>query len=186
MGLSLLERLTHLCYLAAMPVGSMLTVHTARAMALLYAAGLALMLGGRWREGRVVWTLGCVMLWVHVAAAFHFVHGWSHVHALEQTADQTAAMAGVRSGAGVYLNYLVMLVWAADVAFWRLAGSERYRRRSLAITASLHGFLLFMMFNAAVVFVRGGTRYVGVAIAVLLVVLAVKRLRVARDAVIVG
>ena len=144
-------------------------------MALLYAAGVALMLCGGWREGRIVWTLGCAMLWVHVAVAFHFVHEWSHAHALGQTAEQTAAMVGVRSGAGVYLNYLAMLVWVADVAFWWRVGRERYRRRSLVITASLHGFLLFMMFNAAIVFVRGGTRYVGVAITAVLVVLAVKR-----------
>ena len=156
----------------------MLTLYTTRASSLLYAAGVALMLGGRWRDGRVarfVWTLGCAMLWVHVLAAYHFVHGWSHAHALAHTADQTASMVGVRTGAGIYLNYAVMLVWASDVVFWWAAGSKRYGRRARAATLGLHAFLLFMMFNATIIFARGVTRYVGLAVMACLVALAVRR-----------
>jgi hypothetical protein len=156
----------------------MLTIYTARASSLLYAAGVALMLGGRWREGRVtrlVWTLGCAMLCVHALVAYHFVHRWSHAHALGHTADQTASMVGVRTGAGVYLNYAVMVVWAADVLFWWTAGSGRYGRRSRTVVLGLHAFLLFMMFNATIVFAHGGTRYAGLAVMACLVGLTIKR-----------
>jgi hypothetical protein len=158
---------------------SLPTLYTARATALLYAAALAAMFIARRPAGvaaRFLWTLGCVTLWVHVVLAMHFVHRWDHAHVLDHTAGQTAAMIGVRTGVGVYLNYVMMLFWAADVAYWWAVGSERYVRRSRPLTIALHAFMLFMTFNATVVFARGSTRYGGIAaIAACLAVLALRR-----------
>ena len=155
--------------IAAIPpaADSLPTVYTARAAAFFYAAALAVMFIARRPAGdlpRLLWTLGCVTLWIHVALAFHLVHRWDHGHVLDHTAAQTASMTGVRTGAGVYLNYLMLLLWAADVAYWWVVGHERYLRRSRPLTLALHAFLLFMTFNATVVFAHGTTRYAALAI----------------------
>ena len=101
---------------------------------------------------------------MHVAAAFQFVHHWSHAEAVRFTAEQTARMIGLRSGSGIYLNYLLMLVWGGDCAYWWIAGSNAYHRRSGGVSVALHAFLLFMMFNATVVFATGATRYVAIVV----------------------
>src|SRR5262245_40840401 len=69
---------------------------------------------------RWLWTLGCAALWVHVACVFQFYHDWSHASAYAQTARDTAEVTGIDSGGGVYVNYLTMLAWGADVAWWWL------------------------------------------------------------------
>lgn len=141
---------------------------TVRISVLLYGCVLGVLLVDRaglaWmRSARVLWTAGCGLLAVHVLLAFHTAHGWSHADTVRHTADRTAALAGVRSGAGVYLNYLFVGVWAADAAYWWRAGHARYRTRRRAVTVAVHGFLFFIVFNAAVVFANGTTRYAGAA-----------------------
>jgi len=56
------------------------------------------------RQCRVWWTAGCLLLFVHVACAFHFVHHWSHREAYEATAQQTAALTGLGSVLKPHLN----------------------------------------------------------------------------------
>ena len=156
-----------------MVLGTAITLITARASAILYACSLGLLLIGprHDRLARVSWTLGCALLWVHVTAAFHFVHHWSHAEALRFTAEQSARLTGARAGWGIYLNYLLMLVWAGDCAWWWLAGINAYRARHRAITFLMHAFLLFMMVNATVVFASSITR--GIALCVLAALLSV-------------
>lgn len=151
---------------------------TARVAALGYAASVGLLLADRdhaWSSAtRAAYTAGCVTLWVHVGLAFHSAHGWSHASAVRHTAEQTAAMVGVASGAGVYLNYLFMAVWAADAAYWWGHGHVGYRRRSRGLTWAVHGFLAFIVFNAAVVFVGGWPQVMGVVVSVVLAGLAAR------------
>ena len=165
-----------------MPEPVTLMFWTARAAAALFAAALALLLlgGGRsWRypAARAAYTAGCGLLWVHVGLAFHVAHGWSHADAVRVTAERTAELTGVRSGFGVYLNYLFMAVWAADAAYWWRAGHARYLGRPRGVTLVVHGFLLFIAFNAAVVFVAGTARHAGAAVVALLAVLAILAMR---------
>jgi hypothetical protein len=159
-------------------MGQWLTLWTVRASMLLYGATLLLMCIARERFARAAWTAGCALLWVHVALAFHYTHHWSHADAVRETARQTYEMTGWRSGAGVYLNYLAMIVWAADAGYWWRVGDQRYRRRGWLPAIAVHVFLLFMAFNAMVVFARGATRWVGaVACLVILLCAAVNRYR---------
>ena len=69
----------------------------------------------------------------------------------------------MRSGSGLYLNYLFTLVWLVDAAAWwcwpRWPGNHA-RWALLAI----HGFFLFMVFNATVVFEQGATRVFGAVV----------------------
>ncbi len=115
-----------------------------------------------WRWGRLAWTAGAVLLIVHVAAAFHFRHGWSHRRALESTAAQTAAVTGLDWGGGLFVNYAFIALWAADVlSWWRhpAAYAARGRKRRSALAAAF----LFMFFNGAVLFAHGAMRWFGAA-----------------------
>lgn len=133
---------------------------------LCWLAGPASALAGRRRErwqraARWLWTVGCAAFLVHVAAAFHVVHGWSHAAAYAATARDTAAVTGVDSGFGLWLNYLFTALWVADAAAWWRLGTEGYRRRARWITASVYGFMAFLAFHATVVFEEGGARLAG-------------------------
>ena len=146
--------------------GVQLALITARASGLFYASGVMLRLLGRGFDSlaRMAWTLGCALLWVHAGAAFAVFHHWSHAEAVRFTTEQTARLTGVRSGAGIYLNDALLLAWTVDCAYWWIAGNNRYRRRSRMVSFLSHGFLLFMMINATIVFAAGPTRYVAILV----------------------
>lgn len=110
---------------------------------------------------------GCAAFLTHVAAAFHFHHGWSHAAAYADTARQTAEFTGWNWGGGLYVNYLFALVWLGDVA-WRRAATPARGARPGWVTWSLRAWFLFMIFNGAVVFVRGPARWYGLALCVVL------------------
>ena len=134
-----------------------------------YAAGAALIPLSRVRpklaaSARLIWTLACVSLLAHVASAFHFYHHWSHDAAYRDTARQTDDMFGITWGGGVYFNYALVFFWILDVAWWWVRGLEAYRQRPWLLTIAWQGFLIFMFFNAAVVFGSGIVRWLGLAI----------------------
>jgi hypothetical protein len=119
------------------------------------------------RLARGLWTLGCVLLWVHVACAFEFHHHWSHAEAVASTAGRTRDTIGIEWGGGIFFNYAMMLVWTADCAWWWLRPLS-YRARSPRLALALHGFLAFMIVNAAVVFESGAIRWFAIGGAILL------------------
>jgi hypothetical protein len=155
--------------------GEQLTRWTVRLALLLYAATLTLRYfrPPRPRLGRGLWTAGCLLFVAHVAAAFHSFHHWSHDEAYRETARQTADLVGMSSGWGLYLNYLFTLVWIADTAWWWGRGVNAHHQRPRWISATLDAFMAFMAFNGAVVFGHGATRWVGAAVTLLLVVVAI-------------
>jgi hypothetical protein len=108
---------------------------------------------------RGLWTTACLLLWVHVACAFQFTHGWSHARALEHTARETAAVIGWHWGGGLWCNYLVLLLWALDVARWWIAPRSR-SKRALLLDRLWQGGLAFIVLNAAVVFASGPIRWI--------------------------
>ena len=116
------------------------------------------------RWARLAWTIGCAALVAHFICAFDFYHGWSHESAYADTARQTAEVIRINWGGGLFINYAVALVWLADVVWWWFAGVSAYRRRPWWITLIWHGFLIFIIFNATVVFKDGLTRWVGLLV----------------------
>ena len=64
---------------------------------------------------RLLWTVGAVLALVHVLAAFHYVHGWSHTAAVIETARRTREQIGFPVGSGVWFNYAFLLAWGLDV-----------------------------------------------------------------------
>ncbi|MCA9071597.1 MAG: hypothetical protein KDA84_21875, partial [Planctomycetaceae bacterium] len=103
------------------------------------------------RWNRVIWTIGCAVLWLHIAAAFHFVHQWSHESAVRQTAEQTGDLTGWYWGGGVYINYALALFWLGDVIAWWRKGLD-YPQRSPKRFWITHAIFGFLVFNATVVF----------------------------------
>lgn len=120
--------------------------------------------GERWL--RWSWTLGWGLFVLHMLAAFHFQHGWSHQQAYADTAIQTGELIGWEFGGGVYFNYLLIAVWGVDVlAWWRgwtaASGYRMWRKLTVA-------YLCFIIFNGVVVFKAGWVRWVGLAVSLLL------------------
>jgi hypothetical protein len=70
----------------------------------------------------------------------------------------------------------VLLLFVLDVGWWWRVGVDAYRRRSWAITAAWHGFMLFIIFNATVVFKTGVVRWAGLVLCLILTGLGVKAL----------
>lgn len=135
------------------------------------------------RIGRGVWTLGCLLYLAHVACAFQFYHHWSHQAAYAETARRTAELFGWNSGAGLYFNYAFTLAWLIDVIWWWISPhSRRLRPRWLSI--AWHGFFLFMVVNATIVFETGFVRWLGVAgcAALVAVWLRTRRERIGEEA----
>jgi hypothetical protein len=112
-----------------------------------------------------------------VGAAYHFYHNWSHAAAYRETARQTAEVTGLDWGGGLFINYALVIGWVIDVALWRLRGLDAYRKRPRWLAAAWQGFLLFIIFNATVVFKTGPLRWIGLGLCLWLAVLG----RLARD-----
>lgn len=119
---------------------------------------------------RTAWTAGCAGLLLHVACAFHYYHDWSQASAYRETARQTAEVTGMNWGGGLFINYALIIGWIADAVWWR-RGLEAYRNRPRWLVAAWQGFLIFIIFNATVVFKTGPLRWIGSGLCLWLVFL---------------
>jgi hypothetical protein len=97
---------------------------------------------------------------LHSAAAFVILYGGSHSTAVAATARQTAALTGVASGAGIYVNYVFIAIWIAD-ALWWWAAADSYAARPHGVTIAVSAFALFMFINGGVIFADGLMRVIG-------------------------
>lgn len=116
---------------------------------------------------RFLWSLGGAVFLFHVLGAFSAFHDWSHQAAVEHTALQSMRVTGFEAGWGIYVNYLFLAVWIADLAWWWRVGDARYRARKPAAFWALHGFFLFMIFFGGFFFVDRPQRWVGLAATIL-------------------
>jgi hypothetical protein len=118
---------------------------------------------------RFAWTTGCVALVAHFICAFQFYHAWSHESAYLDTARQTAAVVSLNWGGGLFINYAVAILWSIDLGWWWFAGLNSYRRRPWVLTLLWHSFLIFIIFNATVIFKDGPARWLGLFVCLSLV-----------------
>ena len=118
---------------------------------------------------RWLWSAAFGVYFVHVLLAFHYFHHWSHAAAFVHVVRESGF------GPGLYFNYAFTLTWAADVVYW-WCGIDRYARRRRWITAILHGFMLFMIVNGAVIFAHGTTRWINLLLFAVVAVHAIARL----------
>ena len=110
---------------------------------------------------RWTWTVACGFFLIHVACAFHYFYQWSEAVAYSETARLTLAFTGMNWGGGLYFNYLFAALWLADVLWWWFAPGS-FSRRPHLLTVLWDGFFFFMVLNAAVIFVSGPKRWLGV------------------------
>ncbi len=130
-------------------------------LSLYTVAALILLRRGSAELFRLAWSASWLVYVVHVAVAFHFFHHWSHAHAVEHVRSSSGV------GEGLYVSYLFSLLWSLDVAWAWLAPSS-HGRRPAWIGVAIQTFMLFMVVNATIVFEKGVSRWLGVAIVELL------------------
>jgi len=150
-----------------MSSGEFLTRSTSWISIVAYAAGCVLFAAVRGRDlkwARLAWTIGCAALLTHFICAFQFYHAWSQTSAYIATARQTADVTGINWGGGLFINYAVATLWTADITWWWFAGVSSYRHRPWVLTLMWHSFLIFIIFNATVVFKGGLTRWCGIVV----------------------
>ena len=102
---------------------------------------------------KVSWRCGGVACVAHVAAAFQFVHGWSHDAAWAATAAQVRSVTGWESGTGLWVNYAFTAGWVGVAVAW-----DRLPVWSRRVWEWVFAF---MAFNGAVVFASGPARMAG-------------------------
>ncbi|HEY0430926.1 MAG TPA: hypothetical protein VGC61_03885 [Pyrinomonadaceae bacterium] len=156
-----------------MNVGELLTRLTIWITIVAFAVGFATFALSRNRRSwdaaaRLAWTVACIALLAHVAFAYHFYHGWSQDAAYLETARQTEKVVGLNWGGGLYINYALVIGWVVDTICWWVLGLEVYRSRSWPLVAAWRGFLIFIIFNATVVFKTGFVRWAGLFVCVAL------------------
>lgn len=121
-----------------------------------------------------VWVAGTFLSAVHIVIALGHYHHWNHDSAVAETARQTAAVYGLRWGGGVYVNYVFVAVWLAEVWYWRARPAE-YFARSPVIVWGVRAFFFIIIVNAAVVFAAARARVAGVAMTVALLLIWANR-----------
>lgn len=115
-----------------------------------------------------LWFTGSVLSLVHLLAAYSYVHHWSHLEAVAHTAEQTRELTGLSAGFGIYFNFLFVGLWLGD-AIWLMGSEDSYLRRGTRVDRVVYGYLVFIAFNGAVVFVSGWFRWLSAALFLILV-----------------
>lgn len=157
-------------------LGDLLLRWTVRLALLAYAVFLLITAAGRAdRYGsllRGLWLTAGVLFLLHTLCAFHFVHHWSHSHAVLHTAKRTEELLGWGFGGGVYFNYLFVALWLWEAArFWKTPVSYGVG------FYLLHGYLLFIAINGAIIFETGPTRIAGMLTIAAVLLLWLSRLK---------
>jgi hypothetical protein len=114
------------------------------------------------RLARACSTAGLALAVAHVVLAFGLVYGWDHEAAIAGTAQQTAAVLGWGWRGGIFVNYLFLALWLADVCWW-WADASAHRSRSPRAELVRLSLFTFMFVNAAIVFAPMPGRLVGIA-----------------------
>ena len=131
---------------------------------LAWAAGEVLMRrspqADRW--ARTAWTVAILLAAIHVGLAFHFVYGWNHETAVAETARQSAERFGVGWRGSIYVNYVFLAIWLADVCWWWAAPAS-HGSRSIRFEIARLATFVFMFVNGAIIFASGIGRLAGIA-----------------------
>jgi len=132
------------------------------------------------RIARAIWTFGICLAFLHVVLAFQLIYAWDHEAAVEATVRQAADRFGWGWRGGIYVNYVFLALWLADVCWWWLAPLSHVSR-PLGIEATRFAFFTFMFLNGAVIFASGIGRVIGtVAVSAALVAPLVRRVGIPR------
>lgn len=114
------------------------------------------------------WTVGVSLCAVHMSLAMAGRHGWDHQEAVRATAEQAAAVYSIYWSGGLYVNYVFLLIWAGETAWWAIS-PRAYLSRGAALVWSLRAFYFVIIVNAVVVFARPAMRLPGLLLTAALV-----------------
>ena len=103
-----------------------------------------------------LWIWGMLAYVSHVYLAFNYSYSWSHQLAVESTQRQSGF------GNGIFVSYAFTLLWMFD-ATWLWLSLTTYSVRSAALSTTIQVVMLFVIFNGAVVFASGATRWLSLA-----------------------
>jgi len=117
-----------------------------------------------------IWFLGSLLALGHSIGSLLTFHHGSQADAVASTAEQTRELLGFAFGAGLYVNYVFVLVWIIDASF-RMIAPGRYERLPAFYYQCVNCFLIFIAFNGAIVFKAGIVRWIGCGCCALLVYL---------------
>ena len=85
---------------------------------------------------------------------------------MQSVNERALAFTGQSASYGIWFNYAFLAAWIIDAA-WLWSDEESYLRRR-ALGWGLHGFLLFMVINGAIIFAPDYVRWPSaIALAVL-------------------
>jgi hypothetical protein len=112
-------------------------------------------------------AIGLALCVAHITLAMGWVHGWSHELASAATAMQTKSVYGLRWGGGLFVNYLFVIVWATEA--WMKSRPSGSVLDAAGPRWALRIFYGVVIFNAAVVFVRGPMRPAGLLLTAVLI-----------------
>ena len=113
------------------------------------------------RTARAAWTVGLLLIQVHVLIAFQQIYGWDHEAAIAATVVQSEARFGLGWRGAIYINYAFLAIWTADVLWWWVAPVSRAARAGW-LEMTRFAIFAFMFVNGAVIFASGIGRAVGV------------------------
>jgi hypothetical protein len=122
------------------------------------------------------WCAGLVACLCHIVIAMSRHYRWSHEAAVLETARQTAAFYGLAWGGGIYVNYLFVGVWLAELLWWRLEPGQ-YATQPPWMRWAVRTFYLVIVFNAAVVFAAPGRRAAGAVVVAALLLAWLQQVR---------
>ena len=129
------------------------------------------------RRARASWTVGIALALLHVVLAFELVYARNHDAAAAATVQQAADRFGWGWRGGIYVNYVFLALWLADVCWWWLTPGSR-TRRPVPIETARRVLFIFMFINGAVIFATGIGRFVGMmSVSVVLLTSLTRRLR---------
>lgn len=140
--------------IAMSDAGDFLIRNTVRLALIYWAIAVAHAATLQRRLDRLAWTLGCIAYLIHVSMAFEFAHHWSHTAAFEHVRQAGGF------GEGIYINYFFTIAWSADAA-WRWIDSAGHEARPQWMRTTIHGFMLFVIVNGAIIFESGLIRWIG-------------------------
>lgn len=115
-----------------------------------------------------IWLAGAVLCAIHMTIAMGGHYHWDHERAVRETAVRAATVYGFAWRGGLYVNYLFLLVWIGEIAWWRIS-PQSYATRPAAIRHTLWIFYIIIIFNAVVVFATTPGRIAGVILTSLLI-----------------
>jgi hypothetical protein len=106
-------------------------------------------------------AVGVLLTAAHTLLAIGVAYDWDHARAVQLTAERAATVYGVAWPGSLYVNYVFIAWWAADVTWWWLRPASFVGRPAL-LEWAWRALVLTMTVNGAIIFASPAGRVAGV------------------------